>query len=346
MMALRGRVATGVVLFLLVGCATPRMPEAYRRGARLERQGDDLGALAAFQKAADTCQGPPADCDLCRLRLGETYARLGRHPEALRAWAELQRVSQNPATAARALDLRAALYLERLDRPDRAQVLSIQVILRYPDETAATDALRRICRLHRRAGKEAALVKLLQRLHRRVPNRAISANLLMVAARSYRARGQGDQAVTLFDRVAAAGQKDPLWDDALFEAGQLLERLDRPQQALERYQKLLASRKPALLMGSYNSVHLDDAQLRAADLLAHKLDRPDRAVEALDRFADHFPTSRMRDEALLMAATLRAENNAIPRACATLDRLLNDFPDGTAAPAARALRRKLSCTHP
>jgi len=346
------RPSPGSWLFALIGtllsCTAARLPEAYRRGLQLEREGRHAAAVAAYREGARACGHDSPECRMCRLRLAETQARLGRHQEAVQSYRDLGAWTRDPATAARARERAAGVLEDHLRRPDRAFQLCLEVVLTFPAEVAAEDAFRRLLRLYpaTHGGGDAALIRLLLRLHRRLARSPLADTILFAAARIYRKDRAAGQALALYDRVWADHPKGELADDALWEAAQILEEQERWTDALDRYRRLLATRKDAFFVGSYNSVHLDDAQLRVGQIKLEHLDDARGALEAFATLRDDFADSILRDDAQFWIAQIHLRQGDRAAACQALARLVRDFPDGNHVRRARELLGRTECAAP
>lgn len=317
-------------LALLLACNSPRLPAAYRLGARLEREGRDAEALAEYREAAAGCAEDTAACRQCRVRVAETLARLGRHGEASESYLALRRWTRDPAAAARAQERAAGLLESPLREPHRALALYRATMLGFPAEVAAEDALRRLCDLVPRLSAEgdAKLVRVLTELYDHLQRSPLADNILFAAAHVYERRGDPGQALRLLDRLWRGYEGSSLWDDSLWRAGQILEEQARWSEAVERYRRLVATRKRAFLLGSYNSEHLDDAQLRIGVIRLEHLGDTAGAIAALRSLRDELRDSILRDDAQWWIAKARFHEGKSQRACAALRRLVRDFPDG------------------
>lgn len=333
------------VALATAACRPAPLPEVLRRAAALERRGADREALAAYDELRRGCDGrdSPA-CRIAGLGAAEALERLGRKREALARSLALRLATGDRETAARAQD-RAAELLERAGRPREALRLSRGVIESFPGEVAAEDSLRRLLRIQRFTLKrpDGETARILLELFRDQEGSAIGDNLLFEAAAIYRRNQHGADALALLDQLAARYPRSPLLDDSLWHGGQLCEERADWEGALRRYSKLVAARRDARLLGSYDSVFLDDAQLRIGVLRLERLRDPRGALEAFELLRDDFPTSTLRDDAQLWIAEVHRRRGALSAACHALARLLQRFPDGNQTLRARELLRTLSC---
>lgn len=331
-------------LAALSACAGPKAPADYLRGQRLDRQKSYRQAAAAYAKAADAiCPAAHRYCDQARLRHAEALESLGAWNEAESAYRALKETALDRKNGGRA-SFRIAAIAERQKKPTKLVLARYQqTILDFGDEVAAEDALRALIRLYRQNLDEPRLIKRLIALSARSERRGIADNLLYRAAEIYRRRGEDDEALKLYDRLIAGYRRSGLRDDCIWAAGQLLEKRGDFSGALRRYRKLLVERKDAYMVGSYNSVYLDDAQLRVALIELQKLKSQARAIEAFETLRDDFPHSILRDDAHFWLATIHLAAGKRKRACKELKTLLERYPDGNHARRARMKLGAIGC---
>ena len=104
---------------------------------------------------------------------------------------------------------------------------------------------------------------------------------------------------------------------------------------------LLAEEESSCLLGSYNSPHFDDARLRLCELEAER-GRWDTAYEICMELAE-IETSRLRDDALLLAARIEKEQGKGAKACRLLQRILA-IERASAARESKHLSSDWGCT--
>jgi hypothetical protein len=323
-------------LLAQAGCVRAPLPEPLRRGAELDGEGQSAAALTAYEEAARGCERDDRVCRLSRLRVAETLVRLGRARAAIRAYVELRNWTRDPQTASRAQD-RLAELLESRGHGEEALRVSVETMRTFPAEVAAEDSLRRVVRLYTQRRQDGPLLYLLRDLYAALEETALADNLLYAAAEIYARNGREREALGLYDQLATRYARSPLRDDALWRAAQLLERRRAWIEALRRYARLLATRRDALILGSYNSIYLDDAQLRIGLIKLDQLGDTRGAIAAFEELRDDFPSSLLRDDAQWWIAQIHLRAGDLRAACRDLRRLLRDFPDGNQAHRARPL---------
>jgi tetratricopeptide (TPR) repeat protein len=270
--------------------------------------------------------------------------RLGRPAQAADTYERLPAaVPSLPGAGAAALVAAAGLRLE-LGEARRGYDLYWRALLEYPDEAAAEDALRHVLADGRRRDPRQ-LYGVLRDLYARLGGSAVGDNLLWAMAELAREElADPGAAIEAADRLVAQYPTSPLRDDAAFLAARLARARQDPEGAAKRLRALLASREKSLIVGSYHSVHLDDAQLELALILRDDLARPRDALAELARLEKHYPDSVLRDDALYETAVTRAALGDRAGACRALADLKRRFPDSKhGLERAPALGAKLGC---
>jgi tetratricopeptide (TPR) repeat protein len=319
---------------LVAACGAPARPVDLARGDTLRAHGDDPAALDAYTRATETCkhignhQRRGRFCAMAWSARAETLERLGRDGDAADAWEQGSAAiaADAPIEAARALH-EAALLRLHLGQDARAYDLFWKVILNWPDETPAEDALRVVVRDGRRRDPKT-LDRVLGELYERLGDTEIADNLLYARA-DLRLHELGDPqgALDLLDRLVERYPKAALYDDALWEGANLARTLKDPKGAVRRLRQLLATRERAFIVGSYHSIWLDDAQLLVGVILRDDLADPRAALPELERLPDDYPDSTLRDDALWEVAVTRAQLGDTAGACAALAKLARRYPD-------------------
>jgi tetratricopeptide (TPR) repeat protein len=318
-------------LVLAAACSAPATPAGLAAAERLEHQGRDEEALRAFDAAAAAeCDARPARARWCASALDGKAGALRRLGRAAQAAATHERipaaVPSLPAAGAAALVSAAGIHLELGDER-RAYDLYWRALVAYPDEAAAEDALRHVLADARRRDPRQ-LHGVLADLHARLGGTEVGDNLLWAIVELAR-DDLGDPAAArdAADRLVALYPKSALRDDAAFLAATLARAEGDPEGAVRRLRALLATREKSLIIGSYHSIHLDDAQLELARVLRDDLRRPADALKELALLERHYPESTLRDDALYETAVTRAAAGDAAGACRALADLAARFPE-------------------
>lgn len=333
-------VLMGCVLALLAGCA-PTLPKPYveskAAGHRAYGAGRYDEAARHFRAAAGSAERVKDRDEVLYLEAA-SFGRAGRHREARAAYEALVEVSPEGTRAARAAYEVAQLELEHGDEARGWEMLHA-FIKQYPDSGLARRAmLRYLVHLDEEHGPERTIAYLDQGyawFHR---NDLGEAAMYQKALRLERL-GRLEQARDTFARTADTYPYPVggLFDDALFRASMIDEKLGQPRTAVERLEKMLRVREPSTFQGSYERPRFSEAQMRIGTLYRDALGEPERARQAFRKLFVSFTTSVLRDDALWAEARLALKQGDGPGACEAVTLLVKDLPKSRYAPCAKLL---------
>lgn len=344
-------------------------PEVATRDYEALYQRCQSGSAAELMAAKD-------DCGTVAFRLGQSLERAERYAEAAQIFLSLRTLSQDRVKIARAQVRAALLQADHLGAPGEALQLCRQVIAAVPAEIPAEDALRLLVTLRtespapRRepaavlpaaakgegtssaprapaaAGELAAELDQLAETLR--PHETIASFALLYGAQAAERREQPAEALRRYDEIWRRYPRGPLFDDALWMAAQLLQRLGRSAEAAERLSRLAQAYTSTVMIGHYHQERLIEGMFRLGELYLRELDRPQQALETLTQLLSRQPESRLADDALLLMAQATLRLGPLPaanrsKACAYLMRLLRDYPDSNRRRAALALHKEQGC---
>lgn len=125
-----------------------------------------------------------------------------------------------------------------------------------------------------------------------------------------------------------------LWDDSLFHASEMDEKLGRHAHAIEDLERMLAERETTSLVGSYQRPRMSPALFRIGVIYATGVKDREKARAAFHRLYSEFKTSKLRADALWYEASLWAEDGDAKTSCARLETLASEFPDSRYVPCA------------
>lgn len=334
-----------VALAAVAGCSGAPLPADFAHAQSLEST-DPERARTLYEAIDARCQSEHLghdDCALVAVRLAELAESSRRFADAERNWLRAAEVTRQPRTAARALSRAADVAHVELHDDGAAVALAWRTVEGYPDEIAADDALKLAIRIDEPQNWQALAARL-GALYPRVVKFDVGDNVMFERGMLLSRHDQPTEAVAVFDELADAYPHSSLRDDGLWRAAELLRARGDFEGALARLRRILASRKDALITGSYNYLQLDDAQLLVGRIYLDDLHDPARAAEAFELLADDYPESVLRDDALYDLARARKEQHDVRAACGALARLCKQFPDGNRVRAARALMQELACS--
>ena len=337
----------------LAACSGAPLPGDFTAAQAREAARDDEGALALYRTAADHCRRTVVrrahdDCALALVREAQTLERLKRFAEAYRVWLEVPQATSDGERAARALVRVASIAESELHDDAAADKWAWAVLERFPDRVPADQALLVAVRVGKRKDP-AQLIERLRALAPRVEKTDLGDNVLWECAELYRLAGDAPSAIGLYDRLAGEYPHSGLRDDAWWHAAELLRAGGDSQGAIRRLQRLIDTRKDALITGSYNSVLLDDSVMLMGKIWLDDLHDAKQAENAFHMLAFDFPESILRDDALVELARAQLARHQPPSqddrhdACASLGRLLTKYPNSNKRRAATKMREELAC---
>ncbi len=140
------------------------------------------------------------------------------------------------------------------------------------------------------------------------------------------------------------------FDDALWRASLIDERLGLYPLAIDDLERLLRQRETTSIVGSYERAKYVPAMMRVGELYRDRLHDRARARAAFHRLYADFAHSTLRDRALWLEAALWREDGDAGAACNRLGTLVEQFPDSRYVPCAveqcRGLARPRSSVAP
>jgi hypothetical protein len=128
-----------------------------------------------------------------------------------------------------------------------------------------------------------------------------------------------------------------LYDDSLYRASVLDEKLGDPKLAIAHLRELLANRESSTMNGSYERPRYAQSQMRIATLYRDALRDHAQARKEFRKLYSDFTTSLLRDDALWQEALLAKEDRAQDAACDAVTVLVNKLPESRYAPCARSV---------
>lgn len=330
---------TGWLLVALsVACAPsipPRFQEERAAAERAYAAGRYDEAALHWQRAENAAERK-RDRNEARYRRAASLERAGRHAEAQRA---LSTIDEKSSRAARAAYDHAIIEIER-GNSDKGYAELVTTMRSYPASGVAPSALARLTQREEDKGGLAAALGYVEKLEREYRETELSerigylhAELLERARRTAEARDMYLDVAKRFPYPFGA-----LWDDALWKASLLEEKLGNVSRAIQHLERMLKEMEPSSLgQGSYQRPRYAAARFRIAELYRDKVrDRP-RAIREFRRVWDDHPTSILRDDAAWQEARLERDLGQTDKACSTLRRLIEAAPDSRYSACAAAL---------
>jgi TolA-binding protein len=323
----------------VVGCA-PDRGSAYQSAVAAAMRAETAGrfgeAAARFDDAAANAL-VARDAAHAKYLAAAMLQRSGARADALARLDAIAAAKPAQADSASAA-LRAAEMRIAAGDADGWRRLEDMVVT-FPNSGAARPALHRLLRHDDETGGPATAIAHLRVLEKTLQTTEIGESLAYEIALRLVVSGETRAARDAFVDVATRWPypKGTLFDDALYRASELDEKLGRYEVAAQDLERMLDEREVAQLSGSYQRPRYSPALLRLAILYRDRLKDKDRARQAFHRLYADFTTSTLRDDALWQEASLWREDGDTGTACERLVALAEDIPDSRYVPCAMQL---------
>jgi tetratricopeptide (TPR) repeat protein len=330
----------GLALVVFLGaCAAPHVGDSF---ARAKGAGDSAYSAGRFDEAAGYYESAaqsslrPTDRAEALYLRAAAYQRERSWDRARAAYARVIREAPQSQRARRATFDLAALEIEVGNR-DKGYGLLRDAMMKQPNDGLARRALERYLLYLDQSGGD--VLAWLRDVQPRLASTELDENLLYAIAARLENAGDLEGARAAY---SACADRHPypqgsLFDDALWHASLVDEKLGRPKQAVSDLERMLAVREPSSLTGSYERPRFSPARYRIAVLYRDALgDHASARREFHALYAEH-QTSILRDDALWEEAKLALADGDAREACALTTALGKDFPTSRYAPCSRAL---------
>jgi tetratricopeptide (TPR) repeat protein len=335
------RVARASLLALSLAACGPSLGDAYEasfaKGQRAYHAGRYEEAAKAYEEAAQNAERIK-DRDEALFLVARMHERSGAHDEAKAALEKLVKESPDgPRRGRAAFDL-ANLEIEHGDA-DKGFSMLLDAAAKYPKNGLARRAVKRAAEHERERGGDEAVLAWTKGPARVLLGTEVEENLMYEAAIALENLGRSTEAR---DALLALAEAHPfpfgsLFDDALWRASLVEQKLGRNEAAIEHLRTLLATRESSHMTGSYERPRYSPSQMRIAELYRDALHDDEAARREFHKvYADH-PTSTLRDDALWEEARLAKKDGDQDEACSLVKRLRKEFADSRYAPCARLL---------
>ena len=253
----------------------------------------------------------------------EALEKDGRFSEAVAEYERVARVEKSTQgrEPARALVRAAEIRADRLNDGDGAAADCWRAIRTWPDAAPADDAVLELKRLHP-PNLRAELLAAARSLART----EVGDNLRFTAAELIE-KDDPLHARAEYEAIARDYPQSGLRDDALFRAAKIARTAGDADGALEDLRLITARQRDSMLVGSFNSALMDDAQLESGHIRLEDKKDLSGAVRAWEKLRDEMPDSNLRDDAQMAIARAYADAGDAGHACEALARLRHDFPE-------------------
>jgi tetratricopeptide (TPR) repeat protein len=324
---------------LLAACAPSygsTYDKAYATAERSESAGRLAEAVQAYDRAASLAKRR-GDADQARWAAADVLVREDRVGDAV---ARLDAMAADPTSdrqaeaAYRAADLRIGH-----GDPDRGWHDMESVVRRFPTHGVAHAAIRRlVAHADESEGGTKAGLDELAALRRDVGSTELVELVAALTAEHLQTLGDDQAAHDAWIHIADRWPYPygAFFDDALWQASLLDEKLGRDQAAADDLERMVAQRETTTLLGSYERKHYVPAMLRLGELYRDRLHDHAKARATFHRLYTDFVHSSRRDDALWLEAALWKEDGDASTACSRLATLVHDFPDSRYVPCITA----------
>lgn len=334
------RLRRALICLLLVGCA-PSLPRKFEQARAAAERAYAAGrydeAAEEWRRAGEAAERP-RDKNEASYRAAASLRRAGRRDEARALLAALVAEHPKSARAVRAEFDLADMEIEGGNREHGYSLLE-RAVRSHPSSGIAPAALAKLARHAEDQNGPDGAVAYLDRMRQDLGKTELGERAQFTYARRLDGLGRDEEALAAYLDSAKRFPypNGALWDDALWYASLLEEKLGRPERAVAHLERMLAEREPSSLQGSYERPRYASARFRIAELYRDRLADDSRARREFHRvFTDH-PTSPLRDDALWNEARLARKAGDRALTCSLTRRLVEDSPDSRFAPCVRAL---------
>lgn len=310
---------------------------ALARGDRAKTAGRYDEAALAYREAAEAAK-KPADRAYGYYLEAATYQQAGRVRDAMAAHEAMQKALPADDKVTRSRFDRALLEIEHGDRAAGWAMLEATT-LEHPEGATARRALRAILDNHEQKAKGAALAWL-EGPGKPLAQSPLSEDYLYLRARNLEAAGRNAEAREAYRRCATEHPYPggSLFDDSLFHASEMSEKLGDHQGAVADLRRMLSvSEGSSLGQGSNNRPLFPKAQLRIATLYRDRLNDPAQARREMRKLAELFPKSSLVPPTLFDEALLARKLGDNEGACDAARSLVKVDPESRYAACAPEL---------
>jgi TolA-binding protein len=273
-----------------------------------------------------------------RYRRAVSLRRAGRTNEAKAELTALVHDRPKSERATRAAFDLADMEIESGDRAQGFELLEAAVRA-HPGFGLSAESLARLVRFRQDQGGQVQALAYLDRMRRLFEKTELGEQALFQYARELDGADRDEQALSTYLEVARRYPypEGALWDDALWYAAKVEERLGRPKQAVAHLERMLKEREPSSLQGSYERPRYAAARYHIAELYRDALGDHARARREFHRVWSEHTTSLLRDDALWNEARLAQQDGDQDEACSLLEQMVSKAADSRYAACVQAL---------
>lgn len=313
----------------LAACSPPggtAYVRAYAAGDRAYSAGRFAEAADAYESAAKTASRD-RDRDEAHYAAATSKARAGDVEGALKLFDAL--VAENPPGERSTRAAYEAAKLRIAHGHEAAGYAGLEALIaKDPEHGISHKAMRDVAQHLEETKGEAAAIEWEEKLGERFRSTRLGEEVCYDLATRKEKKGDDKAALGAFLACADAYPypKGALWDDALWHASLLHEKLGDPAAAIADLRRMLTSREISYMNGSYNRPRMSPAQFRIAELTRDGLHDEAAARREFHRVYTDHPSSLLRPRALFEEAKL-AQAKGDAQACDLARTILKEFSD-------------------
>jgi tetratricopeptide (TPR) repeat protein len=291
------------------------------------------GAAAEDYDQAARAGTRPREQDQARWDAADVTARAGNVAGAASRYEAIAGDGGSEHQAEAAFRL-AGLRIESGDA-DRGWQDMEQIPRRFPTHGVAHAAVRKLVQHADEQGLRVGLDEV-RALERDLGSTELVQLVTYLDATHVEALGDDRAARDAYGRIADRWPYPfgSFFDDALWHASLIDEKLGLYQAAIDDLERMLRERETTSIMGSYERPKFVPAMLRVGELYRDRLHDRAKAKGAFHRLYADFAHSTLRDRALWLEAALWREDGDEATACSRLATLVGQFPDSRYVPCA------------
>lgn len=323
-----------LVLSVLVACAGANADyvATFAGAERAQSAGRFAEAAMQFDAAAEAAT-KPRDKEHAQYLGALMHVKAGNVAGGAKT---LGALAAGPGEHAPEAGLRLALiHVEENDPNAYAELEALA--LRFPETGDGRIALQKILMHSDEASGEAATIGTIDRLAGPLAATDLAETLAYQRAIRLEKIGKLAEAREAYVSVARKWPypKGRLFDDSLWRASEVDEKLGKFENAVSDLDEMLKVRESSHFTGSYERPRFPPAMIRIGVLYAEKMRDPAKARQAFRRAFDDLPgTNTLKDDAAWREAQLwEAEGNR-DEACGRLRALVSAAPDSRYVPCA------------
>ncbi|HEY2512108.1 MAG TPA: hypothetical protein VGI39_14670 [Polyangiaceae bacterium] len=319
-----------LTLATTLACGTPDRGAEYGRAFNAAEAAETAGrfgeAAARYDEAADGAK-IPRDGWHARYLAARALARSGDRADAavrLKVIADASPPVEDSAEAAYAI---AEMQIDRGD--PTGWTASLGVARRFPSSGIARRALLRTLAHQDETEGPRATLGTLTSLEPALASTELAETVGYETALRLATLGEDARARDAFVAVATHWPypHGVFWDDSLYRASLLDEKLGRYTEAVTDLTRMLGERESSWLVGSYERPRFEPAMVRLCALYRDHFHDRAMARACFERLYTDFTHSELRDDALWEESRLSRDAGDAAGACRDLSRMVREFPD-------------------